>query len=347
MEGKANVLVTGGTGFLARQIILQLLQTGYRVKTTVRNLAATTELKETLIAQGVTNIDHLSFAEAELTKDDNWQEAMQGCKYVLSVASPVFFEKPKNEQEAIRPAVEGILRILKFAKRGAIQRVVMTSNFGAIGFTQTDKSRETTESDWTDTTAKGLSVYEKSKTLAERAAWDYIQTEGGGLGFVTINAVAILGPTLDAHISGSFHLLKNLLNGSMKAIPDIPLNIVDVRDVADLHIRAMLTPEARGQRFIASANGQISLPEIAALLRKERPDMSQLVATRRLPTWILNLGSLFSAQAKEALLLIRMNRKVSNQKARTILGWKPIAPQEETLLASVDSLVKYNLIKTN
>jgi nucleoside-diphosphate-sugar epimerase len=240
--------------------------------------------------------------------------------------------------------VDGILRILKFAKRAGVQRVVMTSNFGAVGFTQTDKSRETTESDWTDTSAKGLSVYEKSKTLAERAAWEFIRSEGGGPEFVTINAVAILGPALDAHISGSFHLLKNLLSGSMKAVPDISLNIVDVRDVADLHIRAMLTPEAKGQRFIASANGQISLPEIAALLRKERPGVSQLVARKQLPTWILKVASLFTEQAKEALLLIRMNRSVSNQKAKSMLGWRPIAPQEETLLASVDSMIRYNLI---
>ncbi|TRW27153.1 NAD-dependent epimerase/dehydratase family protein [Flavobacterium zepuense] len=347
MEDKATVLVTGGTGFVARQIILQLLQKGYRVRTTVRNPASTAELKDTLIAQGVTAIDYLSFAEAELTKDDNWQQVMEGCKYVLSVASPIFFKKLKNEQEAIRPAVEGILRILKFAKLAGVQRVVMASNFGAVGFTQTDKSRETTETDWTDTAAKGLSVYEKSKTLAERAAWDFIRSEGGNLEFVTINAVAILGPALDAHISGSFHLLKNLLNGSMKAVPEIALNIVDVRDVADLHIRAMLTPEAGGQRFIASANGQISLPEIAALLKKERPYASQLVATRRLPTWILRLVALVNGQAKEALLLIRMNRNVSNQKARSVLGWRPIAPQEETLLASVDSMVKYNLIKVH
>jgi nucleoside-diphosphate-sugar epimerase len=347
MKDKATVLVTGGTGFVARQIILQLLQKGYLVRTTVRNLASKTELKDMLLAHGVTAIDHLSFAEAELTTDDNWQEVMEGCKYVLSVASPVFFEKPKNEQEAIRPAVDGILRILKFAKRAGVQRVVMTSNFGAVGFTQTDKSRETTETDWTDTVAKGLSAYEKSKTLAERAAWDFIRSEGGKLEFVTINAVAILGPALDTHISGSFHLLKNLLNGSMKAVPDIVLNIVDVRDVADLHIRAMRTPEAAGQRFIASADGQISLPEIAALLKKERPDVSKLVATRQLPTWILRLGALISERGKEALLLIRMNRTVSNQKARSVLGWRPIASQEETLLTSVDSMVKYNLIKVD
>jgi nucleoside-diphosphate-sugar epimerase len=292
MEDKGTVLVTGGTGFVARQIILQLLQKGYRVRTTVRNMESKTELTSMLVAQGVTAIDQLSFAEAELTKDDNWQQAMKGCRYVLSVASPVFFEKPKDEQQAIRPAVEGILRILRFARSEGVRRVVMTSNFGAVGFTQTDKSRETTEADWTDTAAKGLSVYEKSKTLAEKAAWDFIRTEGGELELVTINPVAILGPALDTHVSGSFHLLKNLLNGSMKAVPNIPLNVVDVRDVADLHIRAMLVAEAAGERFIASADRQISLPEIATLLRAERPGASQLVATRKLPAWILRVGGI-------------------------------------------------------
>ncbi|REA63823.1 aldehyde reductase [Dyadobacter luteus] len=346
MEDKTTVLVTGGTGFVARQIILQLLQKGYRVRATVRKLESKTGLTSMLVSQGVTAIDQLSFVEAELTKDDNWQQAMKGCRYVLSVASPVFFEKPKDEQQAIRPAVEGILRILRFARSEGVRRVVMTSNFGAVGFTQTDKSRETTEADWTDTAAKGLSVYEKSKTLAEKAAWDFIRTEGGKLELVTINAVAILGPALDAHVSGSFHLLQNLLNGSMKAVPNIPLNVVDVRDVADLHIRAMLVAEAAGERFIASADRQISLPEIATLLRAERPGASQLVVTRKLPAWILRVGALFSTQAREAMLLLKISRNVSNQKARTVLGWSPVAPQEETVLASVDAIIKYNLLKT-
>lgn len=344
MENKEMVLVTGGNGFLGMRIVLQLLQKGYRVRATVRSLKNKDKLIDMLNANGVTDLDQLSLMEAQLTSNENWAEAMRGCRYVLSVASPVFFNKPKHEEEAIRPAVDGILRILRFAKKEGVQRVVMTSNFGAVGFSQTNKNRETTEADWTDVQTKGLSVYERSKTIAEKAAWDFIKTEGGILEFATINAVGIWGPSLDAHVSGSFHLLQNLLNGSMKAVPNIPLNVVDVRDVADLHIRAMTNPAASGQRFIATADGQITLPQIAALLKAKRPEASQKVSSKVLPDCMIRLGSLFSSRAKEGLLFTKMNRNVSNQKAKTILNWKPIATQEETLLAAVDSMVKYKLI---
>ncbi|WP_442592214.1 SDR family oxidoreductase [Pedobacter sp. AW31-3R] len=344
MEKKETVLVTGGTGFVAKQIILQLLQKGYRVRATLRSLKHTDKVLSTLVNNGMTTSDELSFIETELTSDDNWFEAMDGCKYVLSVASPVFFEVPKDEHEALRPAVEGILRVLKFAQLAGVKRVVMTSNFGAVGFSQTDKQRETKESDWTDPNTKGLSTYEKSKTLAEMAAWDFIKNNNGGLEFTTVNPVAILGPSLDSHISGSFHLLQHLLDGSMKAIPNIQLNVVDVRDVADLHMRAMASPEASGQRFIASADGHISMPEIASLLKLTYPGASQKVSLKRLPNWVLSFASLFNAKAKEGVLLMKMNRNVSNAKAKQLLSWKPVATQEQSILAAVESIIKYKLI---
>ena len=344
MEKTDTVLVTGGTGFVGMQIILQLLQKGYNVKTTLRSIKSKDKVIDALKSNGITSFSNLSFVEAELTKDTNWYEAMEGCKYVLSVASPVFFHKQKNESEAIRPAVDGILRVLRFAKATGVKRVVMCSNFGAVGFTQTDKTRETTEADWTNTDTKGLSVYEKSKTLAEKAAWDFIEKNGGNLEFATINSVAILGPSLDAHISGSFILLEILLNGTLKAIPNLPLNVVDVRDVADLHIRAMENPNANGQRFIASADGQISLQGIAEVIRNKRPEVSQKITKGKLPNWTLRIASMFNKQAKETLFMAKMNRNVSNNKAKNVLGWNPIASQEETILASVDSMIKFNLI---
>lgn len=345
MSNSETVLVTGGSGFVGMQIILQLLKKSYKVKATLRSLKNEHKVIETLKANGITSLENLSFVEAELTNDRNWAEAMQGCTYVLSVASPVFFEIPKDEKEAIRPAVEGIRRILTSAKQAGVRRVVMTSNFGAVGFSQTDKSRQTTEEDWTDIDVRGLSVYEKSKTLAEKAAWDFIRNEGGSLEFVTINAVAIFGPSIDAHISGSFHLLTNLLNGSMKVVPNIPLNVIDVRDVADLHIRAMTIPEAKGQRFIATADGQITLPEIAALLKSEMPEVSEKVSSRKLPDFIVKIAALFNAQAKQGVMFLKMNRNVSNAKAKKVLGWKPIATQENAVLEAVKSMVKYGLIK--
>jgi len=345
MENSTTVLVTGGTGFVAMRIILQLLQQGYNVRTTVRNINSAEKVITVMRANRISNLEQLTFIEAELTNDDNWEQAMKGCKYVLSVASPVFFEVPKDEKEAIRPAIDGILRVLKFASKAGVKRVVMTSNFGAVGFSQTDKTRETTEEDWTDVNVKGLSVYEKSKTLAEKAAWNFIRKEGGSLEFATINAVAIYGPALDEHISGSFHLITNLLSGEMKLVPNIALNVVDVRDVADLHIRAMTTPEAAGQRFIAMADGQITLPEIATLLKNKLPEVSQKVSLKKLPDFIVKTGALFNDRAREGALFLNMNRNVSNAKAKKILDWKPLSNREETILAAVESMIKYHIIK--
>lgn len=340
-----NVLVTGGTGFVGMQIILQLLEKGYRVKTTVRSLKSKEKVIEVLKNNGISTIENLSFAEADLSKDDGWDAAMEGCDYVLSVASPVFFDIPKDENEVIRPAVEGIIRILKAANRSNVKRVVMTSNFGAVGFSKKKGAQViTTEEDWTDENEPGLSTYEKSKLLAEKAAWSYIEIEGKQLEFATINPVAIFGPSLTNHVSGSFDLLKNLLNGSTKRIADIPLNIVDVRDVADLHIRAMLTPEAKGERFIASADGQISMMEIAELIRRERPNLAGKIPNRKLPDILIEAGAMVNKQAREGKLFLDMNRNVSNEKAKTLLGWRPISTQEQATLAAVDSLVNYGLV---
>ena len=339
-----KVLVTGGTGFLGMQMLLQLLNKGYDVRTTVRSLKSKDKVLTTLRNNGVSNFDQLSFIEADLSKDDNWEAAMADRDYVLSVASPVFFEIPKDESEVIRPAIEGIIRILKAATRTKVKRVVMTSNFGAVGFTNQDWQSVTTEKDWTDENAKGLSAYEKSKLLAEKAAWKFIETEGNGLEFATINPVAIFGPSLDSHVSGSFDLLKGIASGSMKMIPNIQLNVVDVRDVVDLHIRAMTTPAAAGQRFIASTDGMISMPEIATLIRKECPQLAEQVSKRTMPNWLLKTASHFNATAKEGQFMAEMNRNVSNAKAREILGWKPIGTKEDAVLTAVDSLLKYDLV---
>ncbi len=297
-----TVLVTGGTGFVGMQVILQLLQEDYKVKTTLRSMSSKNQVIDALKSHGIMTFDNLAFVEADLSKDDNWDEAMKGCDYVLSVASPVFLNIPKDENEAMRPAVEGIVRVLKSARNAGVKRVVMTSNFGAVGFSNKNQTTVTTEADWTDPNEKGLSSYEKSKLLAERAAWEFMKKEGGNLEFAAINPVAILGPSLSNHVSESFGILTSLLNGSMKAIPNISLNIVDVRDVSDLLIRAMENPDANGQRFIASADGQISIPEIATLLKKKEPTAAKKVSARTIPDWIIHIAALFNRRAKEAAL---------------------------------------------
>jgi len=341
MKSLETVLVTGGTGFVGARCILALLHQGYRVRTTLRALTSQASVIEALRTGGSTSGDQLEFVEADLTSDENWDTALHGCTYVLHVASPVFFATPTDESAHFKLAVEGSRRVLKAARDAGVKRVVLTSSFGAVGFSHTDRTTETSEVDWTDPQLKGLSTYEKSKGLAERAAWEFIKNEGGGLELSVINPVAILGPSLSSHTSGSFDIIRHLLDGSLKAVPNIPLNVVDVRDVADLHVRAMTNPTANGQRFIASADGQISMPEIARLLKQKLPQVADKVATKTVPDWVVRLASLFNAQAKTGAMFLRVNRRVSNAKAKQLLDWKPMATNEQAILAAAESLLLY------
>lgn len=336
---KNKVLVTGGSGFVGLRIISQLLERNYEVRTTIRSIKSKNRIINALKDNHIKNIKNLSFAEADLSSNIGWKEAMQDQEYVLSVASPVFFDNPQDEKSVVRIAHDGIMRILKSAEDAKVKRVVMTSNFGAVGFSKKAGSGViTTEHDWTDENTRGLSLYEKSKLLVEKSAWEYINSSDVNLEFVTINPVAIFGPGLDGHFSGSFDLLKGLISGSMKYIPNLPLNIVDVRDVADIHIRAMMTKEANGHRFIATGDGQISLREIAALIRKRRPKIASKISDKNIPDWLVTVGSIFNKQASEAKLLRDINRNVSNQSAKDILKWKPEYTNEQVILDSVDSM---------
>ncbi len=346
-ESKNNqgdlVLVTGGTGFVGSHVILQLLQQGYRVRTTLRSLSRKEEVTDMMRTGGLTDLTNLSFFEADLLKDDNWDKAVANCDYVLHVASPIFIHLPKNEDDMIRPAVEGTLRVLKAARDAGVKRVVMTSNFGAVGYSHKDQTKLITEESWTNPNEKGLSVYNKSKVLAEKAAWDFIHREGGTLELSVINPMGIFGPSLNSNISSGFGLLLNVLNGTMKAIPDISLGIVDVRDVADLHISAMIHPDANGQRFLCLAGGTMSLLEISKFLKEKMPEVSGKASLKPMPTWLVRLASLFNKQAKAILPLVGIYRNASNEKAKKMLGWQPRS-NKEAILATIESLVKYNKI---
>jgi nucleoside-diphosphate-sugar epimerase len=344
MENSETVLVTGGTGFVGVHCILQLLQKGYNVKTTLRSMERKDEVIAMLKNGGITSFDRLEFVQADLSKDENWDAAVKKCTYVLHVASPFLAVMPKDESEMIRPAVDGTIRVLKAAKNARVKRVVLTSNFGAVGYSHKDPNTVITEKEWTVPNQKGMTAYNKSKVLAERAAWDFIDKEGGDLELSVINPVFILGPSLGTDFSSSFHILEMLLSGGMKAMPNINFNIIDVRDVADLHIRAMTNPKAKGERFIGMAGGQMSLPQIAALLRAKLPDISQNVTAKVLPDWVVRFAALFNAQAKTAAAVLGIRRNVSNEKAKKVLGWSPIASNEEAIIASVESMRKFGTL---
>ncbi|GAB3947252.1 aldehyde reductase [Spirosoma harenae] len=338
------VLVTGGTGFVGVECIRQLLQKGYSVKTTLRSLKRKQDVLDMLKEGGITSFNNLVFIEADLTNDANWKEAVKHCTYVLHVASPISLRVPKDEAEMIRPAVDGVVRVLKAARNAGVKRVVLTSNFGAVGYSHTDTTTLITEENWTDPAEKGLSAYNKSKVLAERAAWDFMNREGGRLELSVVNPVGIFGPSLGPDLSSGFELLKRVLDGSMKRVPNMTLGIVDVRDVADLHIRAMASPAAKGQRFLAIAGDIMTLPEIAQLLKNKLGNRIKTISTRRLPDWVVRVVALVNPTAKNLVPMLSRYRDASNAKARTLLGWKPRS-NEEALLATAESLMKFGALK--
>ena len=288
-----QVLVTGGSGFVGVYCILQLLQSGYHVKTTIRSLKRKPDVLAMLSNGGVEAGEKLSFFAADLTSDDGWNDAVADCDYVLHVASPFPAMMPKNEDDLIIPAKEGTLRVLRAARDAGVKRVVITSSFAAIGYGHESTNETFTEKMWTNLNNKNLSAYIKSKTIAEKAAWEFIENEGGNLELAVINPTGIFGPLLSSELSSSVQMLKQFLDGAIKAVPQTYFNVVDVRDVADLHIRAMIKPEAKGERFLALAGKCLSLHDAAMILRNNLGDKAKNVPTKVLPNWVVRVAALF------------------------------------------------------
>ncbi len=317
---KTTVLVTGGTGFLGIHTVLQLLQQGYEVKTTLRSLSKKDTIINALQEGGITDFSRLSFLEADLTSDNNWDEAVKDCDYVLHMASPFPAQDPKDENELIIPARDGALRVLKASRDAGVKRVVLTSSFAAVGYSKDIKDHIFTEEDWTDVNAE-LPAYIKSKTVAEKSAWEFIEKEGNGLELSVINPVGIFGPAIGGITSASLDIaVSGILNGTMNQTPVFTMGVVDVRDVADIHIKAMIDPKAAGERFIATSNDVMSFYDVAELFKKERPQYAE------------NIQPLEPIDKE-------FYKEMSNEKAKTILHWNPRS-REEALLASADSLMK-------
>lgn len=338
-----TVLVTGGSGFVGSHVILQLLEAGHRVRTTVRNLAREPEVRATLARAGADAGDRLTFFAADLEKDAGWAEAAQGCDYVHHVASPFPPAQPRDENELIRPAREGTLRVLRAARDAGVKRVVVTSSFAAIGYGQGQRETPYTEADWTDVDGPAVQPYMKSKTLAERAAWEFVEREGKGMELAVVNPVGIFGPALGDDLSTSIFLVKTMLEGKMPGTPRLWLGVVDVRDVADLHLRAMTDPAAAGERFLAVAGEAMSFHQMAMVLRERLGPAAARVPKRELPDWLIRLFALFNPLAREAVPRLGIQARASNAKARSVLGWQPRS-NEDAILASAESLIRLGLI---
>nr|WP_269327252.1 aldehyde reductase [Kineosporia mesophila] len=324
------VLVTGGTGFVGAHCVARLLHEGFRVRTTVRSLRREADVR----AMTGENGPALSFAVADLMADDGWKQAVQGCDYVLHVASPVPQAKPRHEDEVIEPARQGALRVLQAARTAGVRRTVLTSSFAAVKYGH-GQQRTFTEADWSNPDGEEMAAYPKSKLAAERAAWDFVRQEGMEL--AVVNPVAVFGPALGPDLSLWAGLIDSLLKGTLPALPKMTIGVVDVRDVADLHVRAMTDPAAAGERFLAAA-GTLTLPQIAAVMRENLGDAAAQVPTRTMPDWAVRLAARFNPRAALAVPELGIVREASSQKAQDRLGWKP-RPAQDSVLDQARSLL--------
>jgi nucleoside-diphosphate-sugar epimerase len=343
MSGRL-VLVTGGSGFIGAHCILQLLRAGYPVRTTLRSLQREADVRAMLKEGGVAQGEALSFAAADLLSDAGWPEAAAGCDFVLHVASPFPLGVPKHENELIVPAREGALRVLRAARDAGVKRVVLTSSFAAIGYGQKRTDRPFSEEDWTDPNGGAVSAYVKSKTLAERAAWDFVAREGGALELSVVNPVGVFGPVLGPDYSTSIQLVQRLMDRAMPGCPRISFGVVDVRDVADLHLRAMTDPAAKGQRFLATAGDFMTIQEIALVLKARMGEAAARVPTKALPDWVLRLVSLFDKSVGQLVPELGNFKNATNEKARRLLGWAPRS-REDSIVATAESLVRLGLVR--
>jgi dihydroflavonol-4-reductase len=335
------VLVTGGSGFVGSHVVLQLLNAGHDVRTTVRSLQRA-DVVRALLKDAGKALERLSFFAADLERDEGWAEAVAGCEYVMHVASPMPPKAPKSEDELIVPARDGVLRVLKAARDAKVKRVVFTSTCGAIYYGHPLRDEPFDETSWTNIDGGEMSAYVKSKALAERAAWDFMKAEGGALELSVINPSGIFGPVLGSDYSSSIELVTRLLKG-MPGCPQLFFGVVDVRDVAELHLRAMTHPAAKGERFIAVSGDAVSMLEIAHVLKARLGDAAKKVPTRQLPNWLVRVVARFDPTMQPLLPLLGNVRNATSAKAQRVLGWKPRS-REDAVTATAQSLMSFGLV---
>ncbi len=318
-----TVLVTGATGFIAQHTILQLLDAGYRVRGSVRSAKRADYLRGVL-ARHADLGERLELVEADLNADEGWDAAVAGCRYVIHMASPLPSKPPKDERDLIVPARNGALRVLRAAARAKVTRVVMTSSVAAVIYGHArDGSRVYDEDDWSQL-SDGVGAYEKSKTLAEKAAWAFVDDlpEDDRFEFCTINPGLVLGPVLDRDFSTSGEVVRKLMKREMPGCPDVGWAVVDVRDVAKAHVVALTEDRAVGRRFVLAIE-HASMLDIAAILKSEFGARGYNVPTRKLPGWLLKIVGVFDKTAALAVQELGKRQDLSNARARDVLGFSP------------------------
>ncbi|MEJ7740062.1 MAG: NAD-dependent epimerase/dehydratase family protein [Chitinophagaceae bacterium] len=343
MTNNKKVLLTGITGFVGSHTAIQLLENGYQVIGTLRDMKRVNSIKR-IIAQHTSNTDNLSFVEADTQDAIIWQKLMIGVDYVQHIASLFPKIMPRDENDLIIPARNGNLNILSAAAACKVKRVVVVSSGAAINYGLPKEKRSGTfdETDWTDVNSKeDMGPYYKSKAIAEKAAWDFIKNDHSGLELVAVCPGLILGPLLQKDFNASTNAVIKMLDGSMPAVPKIGYEIVDVRSIASLLILAMEQPQAANQRYIGSA-GYLTFSDMAGILKKSYPKMK--IPSLKLPNFMLHILSLFDATLKPVLLDLGTERKMNNSKAINDLGWKPIKP-EDAILSCAASILQLGIVK--
>ncbi|MGH2964936.1 MAG: SDR family oxidoreductase [Solirubrobacterales bacterium] len=341
-EPRGTVLVTGGSGYLGGWCVVELLRRGYTVRTTVRSLSREAQVRGAA-ASAVDPDDRLGVLAADLTSDDGWSEAVEGCDYVLHVASPFPPKQPKDPDELILPAREGTLRVLRASLDAGVKRIVVTSSIAAIRLSKDAAVRPLNEGDWTDPDSAGLTPYVRSKTIAELAAWDLVRERGEADRLAVVNPGAIIGPVLNDDLSYSLQAVQRLLGGT-PGVPRLGFSLVDVRDVADLEIRAMTTPDAGGERFIA-ATRFLWMAEIGEILRERLGETASKVPTRTIPNLLVRVMALFDPGIRSVVGALGKRTELSSEKARSVLGWAP-RPIEDTITDTGESLIRQGAVAT-
>lgn len=344
MPTSSPILVTGASSFVGIHTVVQLLQQGYTVRGTIRSLSKEAEVREAVAKYGQTN-DRLEFKAADLEQDAGWEEALSGIEYVLHVASPFPLFEPENEDELIIPAVQGTLRVLRAAHKAGVKRVVQVSSTAAIVSGHREKNRRFTEEDWS-ILENDIGAYAKSKTLAERAAWEFIHSaeNTNRMELVAINPPLILGPIPNKNFRTSVELVRTYMLGQVPGVGRIKMGLVDVRDVASALLLAMTTPEAAGHRFLCSG-GTLWLKEIAGILHSEFSPRGYKIPTLEFPSWAVRFLGLFDKKIARVADELDVDFEQSNEKAKRILKWNP-RPVREAILGMAESLIENELVKS-